>query len=67
VVDNENRVIRPREVLKLKPADKESLNSIMLILNNIKGINQGTRLRLLELKEKAIKIRKYINKEYHLE
>jgi hypothetical protein len=67
VIDDENHVIRPVAALKLKPADKESLNSIMLILNNIKGINQGTRLRLLELKEKAIKIRKYINKEYHLE
>ena len=67
VIDDANRVIRPVEVLKLKPADKESLNSVMLILNNVKGINQGTRLRLLELKEKAIRIRKYINKEYHLE
>jgi hypothetical protein len=67
VIDSANRVIRPAEVLKLKPADNESLNSVMLILNNIKGINQGTRLRLLELKEKAINIRKYINKEYHLE
>ena len=67
VIDDANRVIRPVEVLKLKPADKESLNSVMLILNNVKGINQGTRLRLLELKEKAMRIRKYINKEYHLE
>jgi len=39
---------------------------LMLILNNIKGINQGTRLRLIELKEKARKIRKYIIEEYHL-
>ena len=67
VIDDQNRVIRSTEDLKLRLADKESLNSVMLILNNIKGINQGTRLRLLELKEKAIKIRKYINKEYHLE
>ena len=66
VIDNENRVIRPTEVLKLKPADEESLNTMMLILNNIKGINQGTRLRLAELKEKASKIREYIVEEYHL-
>jgi hypothetical protein len=38
----------------------------MLILDNIKGINQGTRFRLAELKEKAIKIRRYIIKEYRL-
>jgi hypothetical protein len=39
----------------------------MLILNNIKGLNQGTTLRLMELKSKAIKIRNYIIEEYHLE
>ena len=66
VIDDQNRVIRPTEILKLKPANDESLNTLMLILQNIKGINQGTRLRLLELKEKAIKIREYIYKEYKL-
>ena len=66
VIDTANRVIKPTEVLKLKPADDESLNTLMLILNNIKGINQGTRLRLAELKAKAIKIREYIVEEYHL-
>ena len=66
VIDKENRTIRSTEVLKLKPASDESLNTLMLILNNIKGINQGTRLRLMELKEKAGKIRKYITEEYHL-
>ena len=66
VIDNENRMIRSTEVLKLKPASDESLNTLMLILNNIKGINQGTRLRLMELKQKAGKIRKYIMEEYHL-
>ena len=66
VIDDQNRVIRPSEVLKLKPASDESLNTLMLILTNIKGINQGTKLRLMELKEKAIKIRKYIIQQYHL-
>jgi hypothetical protein len=66
VIDNANRVIRPTEVLKLRPADEESINTLMLILNNIKGINQGTTLRLAELKQKAIKVREYIVKEYGL-
>ena len=67
VIDDQNRVIRPKENLKLKPADDESLNTLKLIITNLKGINQGTRMRLIELKEKAIKIRKFINEEYHLE
>jgi len=66
VINDRNQVIRPTEILKLKPADDESINSLLLILANIKGMNQGTRLRLIELKDKAIRIRKYINKEYHL-
>ena len=66
VINDRNQVIRPTETLKLKPADEESINSLLLILANIKGMNQGTRLRLIELKEKATKIRKYINEEYHL-
>ena len=66
VIDDQNRVIRPTEILKLKPADDESLNTLMLIITNIKGLNQGTRLRLIELKAKAIKIRKFINEEYYL-
>ena len=67
VINDRNQVIRPTETLKLKPVDDESINSLLLILANIKGMNQGTRLRLIELKEKAIKIRKFINEEYHLE
>ena len=66
VIDSTNRVIRPVETLRLKPSDEDSRNTIMLILNNIKGINQGTKLRLDELKEKATSIRNYIVKEYHL-
>ena len=66
VIDDQNRVIRPTEVLRLKPASDEALNTLMLIINNIKGINQGTRLRLGELKAKAIKIREYLVKEYRL-
>jgi hypothetical protein len=67
VIDEESRVIRPLEILKLKLADDESLNTLMLILSNIKGINRAARSQLLKLKEKAIKIRKYINKEYQME
>ena len=66
VIDTANRVIRPTEALTLRAANEESLNTLMLILNNIKGINQGTRLRLAELKEKAHKIRQYVVKEYRL-
>jgi hypothetical protein len=66
VINERNQVIRPTEILNLKPVDVESINSLLLILANIKGMNQGTRLRLIDLKEKALKIREFINKEYDL-
>jgi len=66
VIDERNQVIRPTEILKLKPTDDESINSLLLILANIKGMNQGTRFRLIELKEKALRIREFINEEYHM-
>lgn len=67
VIDERNQVIRPAEVLKLKPVDNDSVNSLMIIIENIKGMNKGTRFRLADLKQKAINIRKYIIEEYHLE
>ena len=67
VIDDHNQVVRPADTLSLIPADRESLNTIMLILENIKGINQGTRRRLGELKIRAIGIMNFLKKEYHLE
>jgi len=66
VIDNENRVIRTNEVLKLRTADEETINTFILILENIKGINKGIKMRLSELKEKAKLTRGFIFREYHM-
>jgi len=66
VIDENNRVIRSEETLQLKPADPEAINSFILILQNIKGITISSRSGLQRLKRKAIRIRNYIIKEYHL-
>ena len=66
VIDENNRVIRSVETLQLKPAGTESINSFILVLQNIKGITISSRLGLQALKRKAIRIRNYIIKEYHL-
>jgi len=65
-VDDENKVIRPQEPVRLRSEDPETINACILILQNIKGINSGIRLRLYRLKEKARAIRSFILKEYHL-
>ena len=66
VVDDNNRLIRTTETLKLKPVDEESVNTLKITLELIRGINQGIKMRLIQLKGKAIAIRKFINEEYHL-
>ena len=66
VIDKENRVVKTTEILKLKPVDEESINTFILTLQNIKGINMGIKMRLNELKAQAMRIRGFIYREYHL-
>lgn len=66
VIDTLNRVIRTNEVLKLRTADEETINTFILTLQNIKGINMGIRMRLDQLNEQAKFIRGFIFREYHL-
>src|SRR5687767_5121849 len=67
VIDMENQVVRTTEVLKIKPASEEEINTFILTLQNIKGINMGLKARLKELQGKAKVIRRFIFKEYQLE
>ena len=66
VIDENNTVVRTNEFLKLKPSDPAIVNTYILILQNIKGINMGIKQRLKRLKEKAKIIRIFTQKEYHL-
>ena len=67
VIDSENCVVKTKEILKLKPVDEESINTFILTLQNIKGINMGIEMRLNELKTQAMHIRGFIFREYHLQ
>jgi hypothetical protein len=66
VIDDENTVIRTSENIKLRSEDDELINTFVLILNNIKGINMGIKRRIERLKVRANIIREFIIKEYHL-
>jgi hypothetical protein len=67
VVNEENLVVRVNDPLKLRVTDPTIINSCTIVLQNIKGINQGIKRRLIQMKKKANLIREYILKEYHLE
>lgn len=66
VVNEQNYVIKVNEPLKLKLTAPNAINTCTLILQNIKGINQGIKRRMEQMKEKAKVIREFILKEYHL-
>ena len=64
-VDDKNVVIRPLGPVKFKSADPETINTFILLLNNIKGISSGLKRRLESLKARANVVREFILKEYH--
>ena len=65
-VDEKNVVIRPVGPVKLRSADPDAINALMVLLQNIKGINSGIKRRMESLQTKAMAIREAIIKEYHL-
>lgn len=67
VIDSNNRVVRTNEILKLRPASVDVTNAFIITLQNIKGINQGIRMRLQQLQKNAIASRDFIRKEYNLD
>lgn len=66
-VDDRNNVIRPEGPVKFRTTDPKTINTFILLLNNIKGINMGLKRRMENLRTKAGIIRDIIRKEYHLE
>ncbi|HKC35355.1 MAG TPA: hypothetical protein VKB95_04805 [Chitinophagaceae bacterium] len=66
IIDEKNNVVRTTEPLKLRSTDPDVINTFILLLNNIKGINIGLKRRMETLKERAKITRELVIKEYHL-
>ena len=66
VIDNRNVVVRPAETVRLRSTDPETINALLLLLNNIQGINFGLHSRIEALKLRAINMRSFIKEEYNL-
>jgi hypothetical protein len=67
IVDSTNAIINPTDVLHLRSADQNTINSCLLEVNNIRGLSIGTKQRIQALRERAGRIKKYIKEEYKLE
>ena len=66
VVDESSNVIRPSTPLKLRANDPGTINNVLIILQNLKGINITLRNSMHRLQARAIAMRTAIKNEYHL-
>jgi hypothetical protein len=67
VIDSTNQIINPAETLFLRSTNADAINSCLLWVNNIKHLSGGIKVRINELKNRATRIKAFIEKEYHLE
>ena len=66
VLDSSNTVIDVPEILYLRKADPEIINECLIEIDRIKTLNLALAGRIALLKEKAGRIKNFIEKEYHL-
>jgi hypothetical protein len=67
VVDSSNNIINPTDILYMRSTAPEIINNCLLEINNIRGLVVGTKKRIQALKNRATRIKKFIEKEYQLE
>ena len=67
VTDSANQIIDPTEPLFLRSTDAEAINTCLLWVNNIKHLSGGIKVRIMELKNRATRIKTFIEKNKFLE
>jgi len=67
VMDTTNTIIDVPENLYLRKADPDIINECLIEIDRIKTLNLALAIRIQGLKEKAVRIKDFIKKEYHLE
>jgi len=67
VLDTTNTIIDVPENLYLRKADPDIINECLIEIDRIKTLNLALAIRIQGLKEKAVRIKDFIKKEYHLE
>jgi len=66
VIDSTNTIINVPENLYLRKVDAEIINGCIIEIDRIKTLNLAIAKRILNLKEKATRIKEFLKKEYHL-
>jgi hypothetical protein len=66
VIDSTNTIRNVPENLYLRKVDAEIINGCIIEIDRIKTLNLAIAKRILNLKEKATRIKEFLRKEYHL-
>ena len=66
IVDSTSSIITPGEPIYLRNTDPDIINSCLIEVNRIKTLNSTLAIRIQSLKERAGRIKDFINQEYHL-
>ena len=66
VIDSTNTIINVPENLYLRKMDAEIINGCIIEIDRIKTLNLAIATRILNLKEKAARIKEFLKKEYHV-
>ena len=66
VVDSIATIINPTEILYLRKTDEDIINNCLIEIDRIENINSVLAIRIQQLKEKAGRIKGFIQNEYHL-
>jgi hypothetical protein len=65
-IDSSTNVINPAEIIYLRRADADIINECRIEINRIKSISNNLAGRILQLQEKARRIKSFIKNEYRL-
>ena len=66
IVDSTTSIITLGEPIYLRNTDPDIINSCLIEVNRIKTLNSTLAIRIQSLKERAGRIKDFINQEYHL-
>jgi len=66
VIDDNNNIVNPPDILHLQMADQGTINICLLDINNIRGLSIGTEKRIQALKARATSLKNFIYEEYKL-
>ena len=64
IAKNSDNIIHPRDNLYLKSVNPDVINNCLLEISDIKGIHNGFKLEVIDLKREATRLKRLIAQHY---